>query len=146
MKFTYYMKRHMVPAWIKLYLNYKLLKTSLQVSTKVKDLLVMAKKTKSGREYRVIKRKVMDSRQLMDKLTHDNKQFVQNFNEEFIKLENFISWKYTDLKQKMSKIQQQIKIMRIIREEIEILYLTLRKSRSWHQVFTEKEPESYKDG
>ena len=72
MKFTEYMIRHMVPAWVKLYLNFKLLKTSLKVPTKVKVLLRISKATKSRREYKIIKQKVMDSGFIMDKLEHDN--------------------------------------------------------------------------
>lgn len=46
MKFTHYLLKNLVPEWIKLYLNFKFLKTHLAVSTHVKKLLRKAKKQK----------------------------------------------------------------------------------------------------
>lgn len=62
----------MVPEWIKLYLNFKLLKTYLSISTSLKTLLVLAKKTKSIQDYKTIKAGIMDHNVLMDKLEYDN--------------------------------------------------------------------------
>ena len=72
MKFTHYLLKMMVPEWIKLYINYKLLKTYLSISTSLKTLLVLAKKTKSTYEYKQIKAEIMDHSVLIDKLEYDN--------------------------------------------------------------------------
>ena len=72
MKYTHYILKMMVPEWIKLYLNFKLLKTYLSISTSLKTLLVLAKKTKTIHEYKTIKAAIMDHNVLMDKLEYDN--------------------------------------------------------------------------
>ena len=72
MKFTHYILWNVIPEWVKLYLNFKLLKTYLGISKQVKELLVISKKTKSSREYRVIKHRVMDNVTIMEKLDRDN--------------------------------------------------------------------------
>jgi hypothetical protein len=48
----------MVPEWVKLYINFKLLKDFLSVSGYLKKMLIIAKKTRSLNEYRSIKRNV----------------------------------------------------------------------------------------
>ena len=72
MKFTHYILWNVIPEWVKLYLNFKLLKTYLGISKQVKELLVISKKTKSSREYRVIKHRVMENVLNMEKLDRDN--------------------------------------------------------------------------
>ena len=55
MKFTLYLLRITVPEWVKLYMNFGLLKTYLSISYKVKQLLMMAKKTLSISDYKKVK-------------------------------------------------------------------------------------------
>lgn len=104
MKYTHYILKMMVPEWIKLYLNFKLLKTYLSISTSMKKLLVLAKKTKTIREYKEIKSAIMDHNLLMDKMECDNKSFIEAFTEEVEKVETFVVWKYGDLKGKMTRL------------------------------------------
>lgn len=47
MKYTQYLLKNLIPEWIKLYLNFKYLKTHLAIATKVKKLLRKAKKLKT---------------------------------------------------------------------------------------------------
>lgn len=62
----------MVPEWVKLYINFKLLKDFLSVSGYLKKMLIIAKKTRSLNEYRSIKRNVQMNKELMEKLNNDN--------------------------------------------------------------------------
>lgn len=98
MKYTHYILKMMVPEWIKLYLNFRLLKTYLSVTTSLKTLLVLAKKTKSIQEYKLIKSSIIENNILMDKMEYDNTQFIEFFKDEVEKVETFVIWKYTDLK------------------------------------------------
>lgn len=98
MKYTHYILKMMVPEWIKLYLNFRLLKTYLSVTTSLKTLLVLAKKTKSIQEYKLIKSSIIENNILMDKMEYDNAQFIEFFKDEVEKVETFVIWKYTDLK------------------------------------------------
>ena len=59
MKFTLYLLKNCVSEWIKLYLNFKLLKNYLVVSNKTKDFLILVKKKKARNEYREIKKMVL---------------------------------------------------------------------------------------
>jgi hypothetical protein len=61
-------------------------------------MLVLAKQTKSRREYRRFKIELMDNVVLMDKLKDDNQKYITLFNEEVEKVETFIIFKYLDLK------------------------------------------------
>lgn len=122
MKYTHYILKNMVPEWIKLYLNFKLLKTYLKISAALKTLLVLAKKTKSIYEYKQIKAQVMDHNVLMDKLEYDNLQFIESFKEEVEKVETFVIWKYNDLKNKMNRLKIQIRLMRKAKEDLENNY------------------------
>jgi hypothetical protein len=47
MKYLHYILQNMVPEWVKLYLNYKLLKTYLSISSQLKKMLVLAKKMRT---------------------------------------------------------------------------------------------------
>lgn len=98
MKFTHFILRNVVPEWVKLYLNFKLLKNYLTISRLIKELLVVAKKTKSTREYKIMKHRIMDNTQFMTKLKNDNIEFIKNFTDEVEKVENFSFMKYNDLK------------------------------------------------
>lgn len=98
MKFTHFILQNMVPEWIKLYLNFRLLKTYLSVATGLKTILLLAKKTKSREEYKVIKLAIIENNLLMDKMEYDNEQFIETFRDEVEKVETFVIWKYRDLK------------------------------------------------
>lgn len=119
MKFTRYIIQVMVPEWIKLYLNFGLLKTYLAISTKLKTLLVLAKKTKSLQEYKTIKTYIGSQITLLDKMNFDNSEFVLSFKEEIDKIEAFITWKSNDLQIKMSKLKNQVKSMKANKESLD---------------------------
>lgn len=120
MKYLHFILKNIVPEWIKLYLNYKLLKTYLVISTKLKELLVLAKKTKTQDQYKYIKALIAKSFVLMDKLEYDKKCFVEHFEEETKKVEAFANWKQNDLRIKMGKLKEQVKAMKSIKEDLEI--------------------------
>jgi hypothetical protein len=65
----------MVPEWVKLYLNYKILKKYLSISSQLKKMMVLAKKTKTQNEYRDIKKLITQTFVLMDKLPYVYKCF-----------------------------------------------------------------------
>ena len=105
MKYLHHILKNMVPEWVKLYLNYKLLKTYLSISSQLKKMLVLAKKMKTLDEYKGIKKSIILTFVLMDKLQYDNKCFIDLFADETAKVEAFVIWKHSDLKMKMSKLQ-----------------------------------------
>ena len=122
MKFTHFILQNMVPEWIKLYLNFRLLKTYLSVATGLKTILLLAKKTKSREEYKVIKLAIIENNLLMDKMEYDNEQFIETFRDEVEKVETFVIWKYRDLKSKIKLLQTQILLMKMVKEDLEIKY------------------------
>jgi hypothetical protein len=68
MKFTQYLIKNLIPEWIKLYINFKYLKTHLGVATKLKKLLRKAKKRKPKDVYQQLKYEVVSNKNLMKKL------------------------------------------------------------------------------
>lgn len=68
MKFTQYLIKNLIPEWIKLYINFKYLKTHLGVATKLKKLLRKAKKRKPKDVYQQLKHEVVSDKNLMKKL------------------------------------------------------------------------------
>lgn len=75
MKFTYYIIKHIIPEWAFLYLNYSALKRYFSVSGQLKQLLLLAKKTKPTQEYQDIKKAVLQMTYLMSKIESDNLEF-----------------------------------------------------------------------
>ena len=85
-------------------------------------MMVLAKKTKNSDEYKRVKKSIIQTFVLMDKLQYDNKCFIELFAEETEKVEAFVTWKHSDLKMKMSKLQAQVKAMRLSKEDLEIRF------------------------
>lgn len=77
----------------------------------------------------------MRNADLMEKLEKDNKSFINDFTEEVEKVENFCFWKLSDLKQKLIKCNQQIKIMRIIKLDLETRTTKSLESKNKRLVF-----------
>lgn len=89
----------MIPEWIKLYLNYKLLKTylssSVLISRKLKQLRRDCKDKKC--QYHDKKQEILQQVDIVAKIEGDLKGFCLTIKEETLKIESFIIWKYQDL-------------------------------------------------
>ena len=68
MKFTHYLIRHLIPEWIKFYVNFKLLKTYLSIMTILKQFLLDVKQQKSKSEYKFIKSQMINNPEMIKKL------------------------------------------------------------------------------
>ena len=62
----------MVPEWVKLYLNFKLLKTYLSSSTKLRKRLKSMKKLLSDQIFQERKNELMTDPEIIDKLNKDS--------------------------------------------------------------------------
>lgn len=127
MRFNQVLLKGMVAEWIKLYLNFSLLDTYLQIPKELKEFLNTIKKMKLRQEYKTIKKSVMGKPLLMLKLENDNKRFMETFCEEMEKVETFGVWKYNDLKMKLTKLKAQVKMMGHEREDLDTRALALTR-------------------
>lgn len=100
MKFTQYLLQNLIPEWVKLYVNFKLLKTYLSIMTILKAFLLDAKQQKPRDEYSAIKESVLSDQGMVDKLNRDVDAFLRILDDEIKKYINFALFKFQDLVQK----------------------------------------------
>ncbi|CAD8170017.1 unnamed protein product [Paramecium pentaurelia] len=114
MKFAKLFLNEMIPEWIKLYLNYKLLKTQLSSSVYIKKKFKLLKskyKTKK-KQYKQEKQILLENELVQSKIKSDLQGFCVTIKEDLIKIQSFIIWKYQDIQKKNTKVQEQIKLMK----------------------------------
>jgi hypothetical protein len=94
----------MIPEWVKLYLNYNLLLACLLVPKEVKELFLVAKRTNVTKDYKLKKILIMGNQDIMNKVAHDNANFISYLKDETLKVETFAFWKFMDLKTKTTNL------------------------------------------